>query len=131
MTPRKILHIASIMLAMLILTSVVSALAATNTVPVTRLTNQAFAITANTLKPPQCAALNLTAIIIGTNSKGTNANELILGTPGADNLGGGGGSDCILGGGGDDVLNGGKGNGDVCIGGPGNDTFKGCDTEIQ
>ncbi|NJC94962.1 MAG: hypothetical protein FIB03_01280 [Anaerolineae bacterium] len=120
-----------LILTLLIYASCTYAFAANLSVPVTRLTNQAFAVTANALKPPECAALNLTAIVIGTNTKGTNASELILGTAGADTLGGGGGSDCVVGGGGDDILNGGKGNGDVCIGGAGNDSFKGCDTAIQ
>jgi Ca2+-binding RTX toxin-like protein len=119
------------LLITLVLTGILFAYAANTVVPTTHLTNQAFAITANALKPPECAALNLTAIVSGSNAKGTGANDLILGTSGADNLGGGGGSDCILGGGGDDTLNGGKGNNDICVGGPGNDTFKGCDTAIQ
>lgn len=124
-------RLAIVALLSMIVAGIHNAVAASNSVPVTRLTNQAFAITANALKPPECAALNLSAIYIGTAVKGTGANDLLLGTAGADNLGGGGGSDCVLGGDGDDKLNGGKGNGDVCIGGPGNDTFKGCDTEIQ
>jgi Ca2+-binding RTX toxin-like protein len=124
-------RLAIVALLSMIAAGIHTAIAASNSVPVTRLTNQAFAITANALKPPECAALNLAAIYIGSAVKGTGANDLLLGTADADNLGGGGGSDCVVGGGGDDKLNGGKGNGDVCIGGPGNDTFKGCDTEIQ
>ncbi|MBE7435681.1 MAG: hypothetical protein HS100_17330 [Anaerolineales bacterium] len=131
MIGRNFLRLTLISLLILVSASIFFAYAGTNSVPVTRLTNQAFSITANALKPAECAALNLAAIYIGVAAKGTRANDLLLGTAGADNLGGGGGSDCIVGGGGDDILNGGKGNGDVCIGGPGNDTFKGCDTEIQ
>jgi Ca2+-binding RTX toxin-like protein len=131
MNKRLIAKLTFMTLLILVMVSVISAFAANNSVPVTRLTNQAFAITANALKPPECASINLTGIVIGEKVKGTGGNDLIIGTSGFDNLGGGGGSDCILGGDGDDILNGGKGNGDVCIGGLGNDTFKGCDTEIQ
>lgn len=131
MIPKYLPRLTFVLLIALIILSVLSAFTAKVTVPVTHHSIQAFAITANTLKPPQCAALTLTSIAIGSNTKGTAGNDLIIGTAGADNLGGGGGSDCVLGGGGDDILNGGKGNNDVCIGGPGNDTFKGCDTAIQ
>lgn len=131
MIRRNVFRLTLASLLILVFASSIFAFAGANSVPVTRLTNQAFAITANALKPPECAALNLAAIYIGAAAKGTGANDLLLGTAGADNLGGGGGSDCVVGGGGDDTLNGGKGNGDVCIGGPGNDTFKGCDTKIQ
>lgn len=47
---------------------------------------------------------------------GTDGNDLILGSPGADIIDGNGGNDCIVGGGGDDSLNGNNGN-DVCLGG--------------
>lgn len=85
--------------------------------------------TANQLKPPQCAAINLTAISFGGG--GGNQNTLVLGTAGNDNLNGAAGSDCILGGAGNDRL---AGNGgiDICIGGPGTDTFNPtCETQIQ
>lgn len=106
--------------------------------------------------PPQCAGLGLTDVLVVTTSsffspfRGTNANELILGTAGSDNIDGGGGNDCILGGGGNDgpcfffgifcsALKGGNGN-DVIIGGPGdddcsgnsgNDTFYQCEDTTQ
>ncbi|MBU4457044.1 MAG: hypothetical protein KKA65_06095 [Nanoarchaeota archaeon] len=128
----RILHrLALFGLIALILASVITAVAAANTVPPSRLTNQSRPITANDLKPPQCAALNLTAIVVGNGVfSGTNANELILGGPNADTIDGRAGKDCILGGGGDDYIDGGA-HTDVCIGGPGNDTFFRCETEIQ
>jgi Ca2+-binding RTX toxin-like protein len=103
---------------------------ASNTVPATNVGRQQFAINANALKPAACAALNLTSLVVGTN--GTAGNDLILGPSTASTLNGNGGQDCIVGGGGNDTING-NGNtaGDVCIGGPGTDTFKKCQTQIQ
>lgn len=86
--------------------------------------------TANQLKPPECAALNLT-VIRGPSPGGGNANALIIGTSGNDSIQGNGGDDCILGGPGNDFLRGNGGN-DVCVGGPGTDTFHStCETRIQ
>ena len=117
----------------LILASVVFAVAAANSVPATNLDDQQFAITVNDLKPPECSALNLTAIVEcapgGGTCRGTAANELILGTSWAETIRGQGGTDCIMGGGGNDTLRGGSG-ADVCIGGPGDDTFINCATAI-
>lgn len=121
--------------SLLILASVVTAVAASNTVPSSRLADQRSTINANDFKPPECAALNLTDVLVcpagGGSCNGTNASELILGSPFSDNIQGGKGDDCILGGGGDDNLRG-EQNTDVCIGGPGNDSFHPtCETQIQ
>jgi Ca2+-binding RTX toxin-like protein len=87
--------------------------------------------TANQLKPPACAALDLNAVSVGGGGGGGGLSTLILGTPGNDNLVGASGNDCIVGGGGNDRLNGNSGT-DVCIGGAGNDTFHhSCETQIQ
>jgi Ca2+-binding RTX toxin-like protein len=105
---------------------------ATNTVPSSNVGQQQVPINANALKPAACSALNLTTLVVGPN--GTAANDLILGPSTAATLNGNGGIDCIVGGGGNDTLNGngnGPGNNDVCIGGPGTDTFKKCKTTIQ
>lgn len=121
-------------LVILILASVFSVVAAANTVPSSRLGDQKSAINASTLKPTQCAALNLTTIVVcpvtGGACNGTTGNDLIIGSVFADAIKGNKGADCILGGGGDDNITGGSG-GDVCIGGPGTDTFKSCATAIQ
>jgi Ca2+-binding RTX toxin-like protein len=121
-------------LVMLILASLISAVAASNTVPGTRADDVAQTINANALKPTECAAINLTTILVcpggGGTCRGTNANELILGSPNADTITGRGGTDCILGGGGNDSITG-NGATDVCIGGPGTDTFATCETAIQ
>lgn len=116
----------------LILMSSASALAATNTVPATRIGQQINAISANSLRPSQCSTLNLTSIVVctGGNCDGTGANELLLGTANGERIRGRGGTDCIVGGGGNDQLVG-NGGSDVCIGGPGTDTFLTCETQIQ
>lgn len=110
---------------MLMLASVVSAMAAANSVPTTYLGSATFAITPNDLKPPECASLNLTNIVIGSGTfSGTNGNDLILGSAGADNINAMGGDDCVVAGDGDDTIVGGTGN-DVILAGPGNDTLAG------
>src|SRR5687767_5195426 len=124
MNKKYIPRLVLVALIALILMSVASALTATNTVPPTRLGQQISAVSADTLKPTQCAALSLTAIIVcsGGNCDGTDADELILGSLSNDDIRGGKGDDCILAGGGDDAIRGEQGT-DVCIGGPHNDTF--------
>ena len=62
---------------------------------------------------------------------GNSKNNTLNGTKKADNLCGKGGNDKLYGKGGNDVLNGGPGNKDKCFGGPGKDTFKGCETKKQ
>jgi Ca2+-binding RTX toxin-like protein len=115
---------------LIVLFSASHAFTAANTVPASYAGEQQFTIDANALAPPECAPIkNLTAIV--TNGVGSAANELVLGTAGADSLNGKGGNDCILGGGGNDKINGGAGNKDVCIGGPGTDTFSNCETQTQ
>jgi Ca2+-binding RTX toxin-like protein len=133
MIKRIPLRYAILGIILLILASVVMAVAASNTVPGSRLASRSAAIDANALKPTECASLNLTIIVICPASgscTGTKNSELILGSANADTITGKGGKDCILGGGGDDDITGGAG-GDVCIGGPGTDTFHTCETIIQ
>jgi Ca2+-binding RTX toxin-like protein len=109
------------------------ALTATNVVPATRAgSSDLGAPTANQLKPSTCAALSLTAVVVGSGVvNGTAASELVLGSAGVDIMRGRGGNDCILGGAGNDSLRGDAGT-DVCIGGSGTDTFHAtCETQIQ
>jgi len=109
------------------------AVTATSIVPISRAgSTSSGAPTANQLKPPQCAALNLTAIVVGSGTiNGTGAADLILGGAGADSMRGRGGADCLVGGAGNDFLRG-DGGRDVCLGGPGADTFHvSCETQIQ
>jgi hypothetical protein len=116
-------------LFILILTSAVTAIAATNTVPSTRVINRGEYISINDLKPAACASMDLTNIVSGAGTLiGTTGNDLILGSSGADVIAGLGGNDCIVSGGGDDSLNGMDGN-DICLSGSGNDVFISCEVE--
>jgi Ca2+-binding RTX toxin-like protein len=102
-----------------------SAMAAANTVPASKASDTTRPITANDLKPAECAGITLTAKLAGSGTfAGTAAAELIVGGPSADTISGNGGADCILGGGGNDTLNG-NGGGDILLGGDGNDTLNG------
>jgi Ca2+-binding RTX toxin-like protein len=104
------------------------AFTAANAVPSSRVDASTQSITANTLKPPACAALTLTAV---ASVNGANPAELVLGTGAANTMRGNQNNDCMLGGGGNDNLRGDNGT-DVCIGGPGTDTFHAtCETQIQ
>jgi Ca2+-binding RTX toxin-like protein len=123
-----------ITLSLSIIFSAVFAFAANIVVPVTRHSDQRTTITPNTLKPVACSAITVTAIVycpaVGGICNGTNANELIIGSPSVDIIQGKGGSDCIVGGNGNDDITGSQAS-DVCIGGPGTDTFTKCEGFIQ
>lgn len=131
---KNIRRLAFLSVSALIGLSLLTAYAANIAVPATRLTDQASAITANTLKPAACSGITVVSVVYcpttGGNCTGTNASELIIGSPDVDYITGRGGSDCILGGGGDDDITGSQSR-DICIGGPGNDSFKKCETIIQ
>jgi Ca2+-binding RTX toxin-like protein len=135
MINRSFLRLAYIAMAGLILFSMIFAIAATNTVPVTYLTDQTSIIAANDLKPAACSSINLTSIFYCPTSGGacdaTDESELVIGSPAIDDIRSGKGDDCILGGGGNDSIRG-EQNTDVCIGGSGTDSFHpSCETEIQ
>jgi len=136
-------------IAVVAIVTVLSAVAAANTVPVTRADKNSIGTSADVLKPAECNGITLTNVVdIGAGETGTSANDLILGTDKADaEIRGGAGDDCILGGKGnerqktgkiwgpgifgeegDDVIIGGQGNNDHCDGGPGNDTYYSCET---
>lgn len=108
----------------------ISALAATNTVPGSKAGLSQSAITVDQLKPmPDCNGITVTVLTVGVT--GTNSADLLIGTSGADTMTGKNGNDCIVGGGGADNITGGAGT-DVCIGGPGTDVNGGgCETFIQ
>ena len=125
MIARALLRLALPIVLALILVNIFDALAATNLVGVTATDDLRVTINANALKPPECAALNLSIIVVGSGTfNGGGANGLILGSAGADTIRGQGGNDCIIGGGGNDDLRGGSGT-EVLIGGPGADTLNG------
>lgn len=134
---------------LVILVTVMSAVAATNTVDSSRADLNQDNITPNELKPVECSGIAITNLVdIGAGDSSTGGNDLILGTAGNDPvIDGGGGDDCILGGAGndrrviiifqipgliggdgDDVLIGGPGL-DVCYGGDGNDVYYECEVE--
>jgi|Deesub1362A_J573_1020465.scaffolds.fasta_scaffold00787_4 Ca2+-binding RTX toxin-like protein len=122
-------RVAKRLLAMLLLALVLStitwAIAASNTVPLSYADDDSFPVTANDLKPSDCASLNLAAVVSGSGFVfGTSANELILGSSGADLIFAGGGDDCVMGGGGADFIFGGSGD-DVLLGMAGNDYLSG------
>jgi len=132
MTRNKGLTLILAVLLTLVLLGSLSALAASNTVPVSRLDEDTFGISPNDLKPSNCT-MNLTNIQTGAGLVfGTAANDLIMGSAGGDIILGAGGDDCIVAGGGNDNMIGGAGT-DVCLGGPGTDAFPlgGCETQIQ
>jgi len=129
----NLVRLAWLELVTLLVASLIAAAAAANSVPATRMGSSTRPITVNDVKPSQCAAITLVNIVTcgAGNCNGTAQGDLILGSANVNNINARGGNDCILGGGGNDAINGGPGNGDVCIGGPGTDTFAGCETQIQ
>ena len=115
-------------LMVLIVASLVTAVAAANIVPVTHMTDQSSLIAISELTPPECNSIRATlerlVVCSGGVCDGSNANELILGTAGSDTIDGKNGEDCIVGGGGDDMLSGDNGN-DILVGGSGSDVLDG------
>jgi len=132
MSMRMLYRFVVLGLVALVLASVMSAMAATNTVPKSGLAMVERSVTANDLKPAACDGLSLSNVIAATGAiSGTAQSELILGGPGADTISGEGGNDCILGGGGSDHLYGDSGT-DVCIGGAGSDILDdSCETRVE
>ncbi|MBP7963703.1 MAG: hypothetical protein KBG20_09470 [Caldilineaceae bacterium] len=112
-------------LLILIPLSAMSALAATNTVPITGLGGVSKAIEANELKPAECDAMTLSGYdLVDGKIRGDGANSLFLGSPGIDDIKARDGNDCLVGGGGNDILRGNYGN-DVILGGDGDDEIGG------
>jgi Ca2+-binding RTX toxin-like protein len=96
-------------------------LSAANTVPGSKAADRSSTVTAEELKPNDCSAIVLTALLTGSGViTGGNASELILGSSGADTISGGNGDDCIVGGGGIDV----------CTGGAGTNKFVSCEAQL-
>jgi len=115
------------MLASLTVLGAVTALAAANTVPATRVGQTNHPVLLQQLVPSECSGISgtLSNLVVGSgNFDGTNSGDLILGSSGPDNISGRQGNDCILGGDGNDTLNGNQNN-DVLLGGAGNDDLDG------
>lgn len=116
------------LLAMVLFSSV-TALATTNTVPVTQMDELSSIIGLNDKKPSACEGWYLTNFVTGAGTiTGTEGNDLIIGSSAVDTIDGLGGDDCIVSGGGDDSITGADGN-DICLGGPGSDTLITCEGE--
>lgn len=116
-------------LVALVLFSSVTALAATNTIPASRMDDLSILIGLNDKKPPACEGWFLTSLVTGTGTiTGTSGNDLIIGSSAVDTIDGLGGDDCIVAGDGNDDITGGDGS-DVCMGGPGSDIFITCEGE--
>jgi len=121
-------------LLVLMVSSILSALAATNTVPPTRADDVGpTPITVNDLKPPECASLTLNSIVScgnGNNCNAGNDNNLVLGDPNNNNIRGQNGNDCIVAASGStSQLIGGNGT-DVCIGYSTNTFDTTCETQV-
>jgi hypothetical protein len=138
----------AVMILSLTALGAVTAMAAANSVPATRVGQSDHPVLLQQMVPGECASIagSLTALVVGSGSfDGTAASELILGSAGADTIRGRQGNDCIVSGGGnddlegnqgsdvlvggdgDDALDGGQGN-DICYGGSGTDTANRCET---
>ncbi|MDZ4717853.1 MAG: hypothetical protein SH847_05240 [Roseiflexaceae bacterium] len=132
MSIRTIYWFLAVGLAMLVMSSMMLAMAASNTVSETNLAEISRSVTVDDLKPAQCDAIHLTNLIAATGIiSGTSENDLILSGSGADTISGEGGDDCIVGGDGNDILSGNSGT-DVCIGGAGSDILDdSCEIKYQ
>ena len=118
------------LLAIVAAATATTGLLASNSVPASRLGRVSMAITANDLKPAECASVNVTNIVTGSGAvTGTNGNDLVLGSSGIDIIDASGGDDCAVGGSGLDTIAGGLGT-DVCIGSS-SATFATCETEVR
>lgn len=125
MIGKRLFHLLFVGILVIVITSTFSALAASNTVPVSYAMDTTIPIDHNQFIPPQCAGMKFDNIIYGSGTiNGGPGNDLIYGSPGNDNIRGGMGDDCIVGGGGNDILRGQNGN-DVLIGGSGYDIIEG------
>jgi Hemolysin-type calcium-binding repeat (2 copies). len=71
-------------------------------------------------------SLALPASVLAATIDGTNGNDVLFGTSGADTINGLGGNDLVYGARGDDTIGGGLGN-DALFGGPGADSLSGED----
>ena len=112
---------------LILVASIVSAIAASNTVTSSNLSDTSRGIGANDLKPSQCATLTLDTIYACPAHgpcNGPTGNVLLLGPSGNKKINGNSGDDCIIAGSGSQTINGGGGT-NICIGNSG-DTYSNC-----
>ncbi|MCC7088864.1 MAG: hypothetical protein M9925_08555 [Chloroflexi bacterium] len=114
--PGRLPRLALGSLVALVVATIASAAAASNTVPPSRAGESDAPATLAQFVPPECAGMPLNRLQIGPGGSG-GGNALILGTPAGGTLSGGGGADCIVGGANNNSLQG-QGGSDVLIGGP-------------
>lgn len=121
-----------ISLGLLVALSAASVFTAQNAVSGSRAEQADDSISANELKPAECASVSVSNTVSGSGTvNGTLFGDLVVAGSGDDTIDGGGSGDCILGGAGADTIKG-SGGSDVCIGGPGADTFDpDCETTYQ
>ena len=106
----------------------ISGLTASNMVPATRLDLVTRAKLIADFRPAGCAGMTLVNIVYCTGTavcNGTAQADLILGANNRNNIRGGGGNDCIVAGAGNDRVNGQNGS-NICIEGPGADSYSNC-----
>jgi hypothetical protein len=120
-------------LVVMVAISVMAAIAAMNTVPISRASNQSFPISLNDTKPTECAGISLTNKIICPSTgtcNGTSGNDLMYANSGNPTINGTQGNDCLVcHSGGSCTLNGGPGT-DVCICKNGSCNFGSCETQF-
>jgi hypothetical protein len=99
MKTRLISWFAGLALFLLVIASILTAAAASNTVPPTRLSDQTIPIAANDVKPPQCKALDLVEIFVckKPNCLAPGPDMLVIGTSRTNKIDGGGGESCCVG----------------------------------
>ena len=123
-----IMAAAAAMGAALFFTTSLLGQAASNSIPAKRLDLVTRAKLIADYRPAGCAGMTLTNIVYCTgitNCIGTAQNDLLLGDTENNDIHGGNGNDCIVSGGGDDTVTGDKGT-NICIEGPGKDSYKKC-----
>lgn len=114
----KILRLVVVFFCLAVIVTSITAIAAQNTVPTTRIGSATVPLNINTLVTAQCGGITLTNLVTGAGTiTGTAANDLILASLGDDTINGGAGSDCIIAGAGNDTVDGGGAETDICLGG--------------
>lgn len=106
----------------------VTGVAASNIVPPSHAGATSQLVTANSLKPAQCAALNLSVVVSGPDNSGATANQLLLAGPADTAVVGGSGDDCIVASTSAATIDGGTGT-NVCFGGS-TTVFTNCQTQV-
>lgn len=119
-------------LGLLVVATLASAFTATNNIAGSRADDTTATVSNDSLTPPECAGMTFDQSITGSGIiAGTPLRDLIRGSATADTITGLAEDDCIVGGDGADTIDGGPLGNDVCIGGPGIDTFTECETIVD